>query len=86
MYRRLDTSTDLGKKEQKAKDGNDKAYEDSISSIDGNIKEGQVAVGIAKGCNTKDLPNGDACPVWKKTMQQALIKKSIDTIEAEEKV
>ena len=49
----IDSTTDAGKEELKARKANDDAYEDHILSIEGDTKEGRVAFGIVKGCKTR---------------------------------
>ena len=60
----IDSTTDEGKEELKARKANDDAYEDLILSIEGDTKEGRVAFGIVKGCKTKELTDGDANLAW----------------------
>ena len=60
----INSTTDEGKEELKARKANDDAYEDLILSIEGDTKEGRVAFGIVKGCKTKELTDGDAYLAW----------------------
>ena len=55
----IDEATDEGKRELKARNANDYAFEDLILSINGETRVGRVAFRIVKGCKTKELPNGD---------------------------
>ena len=60
----IDEATDEGKRELKARNANDYAFEDLILSINGETRVGRVAFGIVKGCKTRELPDGDAHLAW----------------------